>query len=101
MKKCQPCGAVSPADAPHCARCGEASWFHSDHPAISSPPTDVLSVQPTPAIEQAFVYDVCPPPAGLKEMPPVVVEMRREAPPEPPVLIPSAPVAKHHRRGSR
>jgi hypothetical protein len=26
MKTCQCCGAVAPANAPHCVRCGEASW---------------------------------------------------------------------------
>ena len=26
MKTCQCCGASAAADAPHCARCGEASW---------------------------------------------------------------------------
>jgi hypothetical protein len=120
MKICQPCGALCSASAPHCVRCGEASWkaapvlpvlaemaeqakAGAEELEAVAPLLMALPVEPEPVTVDSVPVEVgdmvvlvndedASPPAA----PPIVIEgpAVHIAAPEPvqaPVLVPSAP----------
>lgn len=100
MKICQCCGALASAEAPHCARCGEASWKAA--PARVAPPvvaSDPVAWRGDPVIVGGAVI---PGPAAqgivAESTADVVAAFSAPPAPIPPVIAAHKPPRnKHHR----
>jgi hypothetical protein len=86
MKTCQCCGATASADAPHCVRCGEASWrapsivVHVDAEQFARLKPGVQPAEYAPTTDPAYVY-----------APPAVEPIAEPAPLVADVIEPTAP----------